>query len=171
MKIDFEALYRDHYRRVHGLCLRLLGRTAKAEDAAQEVFLRAYRTLDRYDPHQPFAAWIAGIASNHCVDLMRHQARDGKLFDGFDFEAGELEAPAPTALDTLIDAEGAAEMRAAIADLPDKYRIPIVLAYYNESSYEDIAHALGVTRNHVGVLLLRGKQLLRRRLAGPGETS
>ena len=171
MKVDFEALYRDHYRRVFGLCRRLLGRTAQAEDATQEVFVRAYRALDRYDTHQPFAAWILSIASNHCVDLLRTRARDGKLFGDVDVEIGELESSAQAPLDTLVDAERAAEIQAAIAALPDKYRLPIVLAYYNESSYDDIAHVLGIDRNHAGVLLLRAKQMLRRSLTATQEES
>ncbi|MCX7063325.1 MAG: sigma-70 family RNA polymerase sigma factor [Proteobacteria bacterium] len=171
MKIEFEALYRDHYRRVFGLCRRLLGRSTQAEDAAQEVFVRAYRSLDRYDTHQPFAAWILSIAANHCVDLLRSRARDGKLFDEFDTEIDVLDASAPGALDTLVDEQRSAEIRGAIAALPDKYRLPIVLAYYNDANYDEIAHALGVTRNHVGVLLLRAKQLLRHSLAASQEES
>jgi RNA polymerase sigma-70 factor (ECF subfamily) len=171
LKIEFEALYRDHYRRVFGLCRRLLGRSTQAEDAAQEVFVRAYRSLDRYDAHQPFAAWILSIAANHCVDLLRSRARDGKLFDEFDTEIDVLDASAPGALDTLVDEQRSAEIRGAIAALPDKYRLPIVLAYYNDANYDEIAHALGVTRNHVGVLLLRAKQLLRHSLAASQEES
>ena len=171
MKIDFEALYRDHYRRVFGLCRRLLGRSTQAEDAAQEVFVRAYRALERYDTHQPFAAWILSIAANHCVDLLRGRARDGKLFDDVDTEIEALDSSAPSALETLIDAERSAEIRDAISGLPDKYRLPIVLAYYNDANYDEIAHALGITRNHVGVLLLRAKQLLRHSLATSQEES
>lgn len=169
MKIDFAALYRSHYPRVFGLCRRLLGRTASAEDATQEVFVRAFRALDRYDASQPFAAWVLGIASNHCIDLVRRRTHGTKLFDDYQAEVTELESATRTALDSLVDAERAAEIRAAIAALPDKYRLPIVLAYYNESSYDEIAHALGTTRNHVGVLLLRAKQLLRRDLAASQE--
>lgn len=171
MKIDFETLYRDHYRRVFGLCRRLLGRSVQAEDAAQEVFVRAYRALDRYDTHQPFAAWILSIASNHCVDALRGRARDGKIFDDVATEIDALDASTPGALETLVDAERGAEIRDAIAALPDKYRLPIVLAYYNDANYDEIAHALGITRNHVGVLLLRAKQLLRRSLAASQEES
>ena len=171
MKINFEALYRDHYRRVFGLCRRLLGRSAQAEDAALEVFVRAYRALDRYDTQQPFAGWILRIASNHCVDLLRGRARDGKLFDELDSEMDALDSSAAAVLDTLVDAERSTEVRDAIAALPDKYRLPIVLAYYNDANYDEIAHALGVTRNHVGVLLLRAKQLLRHSLAPSPEAS
>ncbi len=173
MKIDFETLYRDHYPRVFGLCRRLLGAAVPAEDAAQEVFVRAYRALDRYDTHQPFAAWILSIASNYCIDLLRGRARDRKLFDtDVDSEIEARDTSAPAALDSLIDAERGAEIRDAIAALPDKYRLPIVLAYYNDANYDEIAHTLGVTRNHVGVLLLRAKQMLRQTLAASqGEST
>lgn len=171
MKVDFEALYRDHYRRVFGLCQRLLGRSAAVEDATQEVFVRAYRSIDRYDSNQPFGAWVLGIASNYCIDLLRSRARDRKLFDDSDAEIGDAESAAPSAIDALEDAQRSTEMQAAIAALPDKYRLPIVLAYYNESSYDEIARTLGTTRNHVGVLLLRAKQSLRRTLKASQEDS
>lgn len=169
MRVDFDALYRSHYRRVFGLCLRLLNKPVQAEDATQEVFMRAYRSLDRYDANQPFAPWVLGIASNHCIDLIRRRTREPMLFGDADGDATEIESAAPATLDTLVDAERDAKVRAAIAALPDKYRVPIVLAYYNESSYEEIARELGITRNHVGVLLLRAKQALRRALAVTGE--
>jgi RNA polymerase sigma-70 factor (ECF subfamily) len=169
LNVDFATLYRTHYPRVFGLCRRMLGGIGSAEDATQEVFLRAFRALDRYDSRQPFAAWVLGIAGNHCIDLVRRRAQGAKLFEEDAADAVALDASAPTALDALVDAERADEIRAAIAALPDRYRLPIVLAYYNESSYDEIAHALGVTRNHVGVLLLRARQQLRLELAGTQE--
>ena len=67
--------------------------------------------------------------------------------------------------------ERSGKVRAALAALPEKYRLPIVLAYYNDASYDEIAEALGISRNHVGVLLLRGKQALRKALAPSEEDS
>ena len=165
MKAEFEALYRDHYRRVFGLCLRLLRVPVQAEEAAQEVFVRAYRAFDRYDRGQPFSAWVLGIASNHCIDLIRRRSREADLFGDVDIEGAAVDAGSPDALKALADAERTEEIRAAVAALPDKYRLPIVLAYYNEWSYDEIASELGITRNHVGVLLLRGRQSLRQSLA------
>ncbi len=134
MKIDFEALYQSHYRRVFGLCLRLLGRAPLAEDAAQEVFVWTYRALDKYDRDQSFTAWIFGIAANHCTDLLRRRARDARMFDEGKSDGAEPVSPAPAVVDAIADAERGAEIRNAIASLPDKYRAPLVLAYYNESS-------------------------------------
>lgn len=169
MKLDFDALYRSHYRRVLGLCLRMLGRAAEAEDAAQEVFVRAYRALDRYDPAQPFGAWVLGIATNYCIDRLRKRTSDARMFVDMDAEAAELATEAPATLDLLVTAERAEAVRAAIAALPDRYRLPLVLACYGESSYDEIAAALGITRNHVGVLLLRARHALREALANSGE--
>ena len=171
LKVDFDALYRDHYVRVFGLCLRMLRGRAQAEDATQEVFVRAYRALDRYDTRQPFAAWVLGIAGNHCVDLIRRRAREPRLFGDPDAEVAGLESEAPEPPDALVDAERGEELHAAIAALPDKYRLPLVLTYYNEWSYDQVAAELGITRNHVGVLLLRARRSLRRALAASPEES
>ena len=171
MKVDFEAEYRSSYGRVFGLCLRLLGGTVLAEDAAQDAFVRAYRALDRYDPAQPFAAWVVGIARNHCIDLLRRR-RHGEL--RFGDEAAELaaaESESTEGIDALMISERGGRVRAAIAALPEKYRLPILLAYYDDASYDEIAEALGLSRNHVGVLLLRGKQALRKTLAPSEEES
>lgn len=164
LSTEFESLYRSHYRRVFGLCLRLLGRTDQAEDAAQEVFVRAYRALDSYDASAPFAAWVLRIASNHCIDLLRKRSGSVVSFGDEDADAAVVDTGSQTAFDTIAQSQTGAQVRAAIAALPEKYRLPVVLAYYSESSYEEIAATLGITRNHVGVLLLRAKQTLRRTL-------
>lgn len=142
-----------------------------AEDAAQDAFVRAYRGLDRYDPSQPFAAWVMGIARNHCIDLLRRR-RHGELRLGDEAaERAAAEAESVEGVDALVINERSDRVRAALAALPEKYRLPIVLVYYDEASYDDIAEVLGISRNHVGVLLLRGKQALRKALARSQEGS
>jgi len=169
-KVDFEAEYRSAYGRVFGLCLRLLGHTVQAEDATQEAFERIYRALDRYDATQPFVTWVLGVARNHCIDLLRHRRHGELRFGDETTERAEAQAAEAGGVDLLVDAERNADVRAAIAALPEKYRVVIVLAYYSEASYDEIAASLGITRNHVGVLLLRAKQLLRRALASTEES-
>ena len=162
---SFDELYRTHYRRVFGLCRKLLGTPEQAEDATQEVFLRAHRNFKSYDREQSFSGWVLKIASNFCVDLMRRRAKERELFGDRQIEAQEIESDSPTAVGELIASQQAAHVRGAIDSLPEKYRIPLVLAYYSDSSYEAIATTLGVSRNHVGVLILRGKQQLRQLLS------
>lgn len=171
MKVDFETEYRSCYGRVFGLCLRLLGGTVPAEDATQDTFMRAYRALDRYDAAQPFAAWVLGIARNHCIDLLRRRRGGERRFGDEAAEAAAVRSEDVEGVELLMSSERSSRVRAAIAALPEKYRVPIVLAYYNQSNYDEISTSLGISRNHVGVLLLRGKQILRRALAPSEEES
>lgn len=157
----FDILYQEYYVRVFGLCRRLLNSPQQAEDAAQEVFMRAYKSFAKYNAKQPFWQWIAAIANNYCIDVLRQRTRSNALFGS---EAAELEQIASTdtpPLTNLMTAEANHALNNALASLPDKYRVPLVLAYYNQSSYEEIASQLNISRNHVGVLLLRAKQQLR----------
>lgn len=162
----FAELYKTHYRQVRGLCRQLLGSPERAEDAAQEAFIRAYRAFSRYDPNQPFVAWIMQIARNHCLDLLRRRSTETAIFGREDEEAAAAVAgPDPDSLGAALGAERAAAVNAAVAQLPEKYRVPLALAYFADSSYDEIAAELGITRTHVGVLLCRGKQMLRKALA------
>ena len=165
----FEILYREYYVRVFGLCRRLLNASDLAEDATQEVFVRAYKAFGRYKTEQPFWQWIATIANNHCIDVLRQRNRSDALFGDEAEELDGLAGEDPPVVANLITSENADALNEAIASLPDKYRVPLVLAYFNQASYDEIAERLDVSRNHVGVLLLRAKQKLRASLAAPSS--
>lgn len=168
-KSAFGIIYAEYYRRVFGLCRRLLGSVDLAEDAAQETFMRAYRNFHKFDSKEPFWHWIAAIASNHCIDLMRRRSRDGAPFGAEQAEAELPDGAGAPVLAELVAREDADRVNAAVAALPDRYRVPLVLAYFREASYDEIAAQLGITRTHVGVLLLRAKERLRTALAAPAE--
>ena len=163
-KVAFDALYREHYRRVLGLCRRILGGTVDAEDATQEVFMRGYRSFGRYRSQDPFGPWINTIASNYCIDVLRGNRRVRDLFDT-DAEPDETESVLDNGAATLIREADSEAVNQAVEALPEQYRLPIVLAYYSDASYDEIADTPGITRNHVGVLLLRGKKKLRQQIA------
>jgi RNA polymerase sigma-70 factor (ECF subfamily) len=168
--VAFEILYKEYYVRVFGLSRRLLNSAPLAEDATQETFMRAYRNFDKYNSSQSFWQWIASITKNYCVDVLRRRSRVTKLF-GEEQEETELLESKHKHITTLIaDIEDSDALIAAIDQLPDKYRVPIVLAYFNDRTYEQIAEDLSISRNHVGVLLLRAKQQLRTNLADEGMT-
>lgn len=168
-KAGFDAHYREHYHRVRGLCRRMLGDAHEAEDAAQEVFMRGYQSFGRYRARDPFGPWIGAIASNYCVDVLRRRRRLGEVFSAELAKDPEPPDPAENGVGALISAFQADAISRAVDALPEQYRLPIVLAYYADASYAEIAETLGITPNHVGVLLLRGKQRLRRELAASDE--
>ena len=170
-EVEFAELYRIHYRRVLGLCRQLLRSTERAEDAAQEVFMRAHRGFASYDRIQPFAGWLLKIATNYCIDVMRRRRKERQIFGDESDERIEAEAGPTNVLGELLTSERAEEVKTAVAALPERYRVPLVLAYYSESSYDDIAATLGITPTHVGTLIYRAKQTLRRSLKQLEEQS
>lgn len=160
----FAALYQAHYRRVRAVCRQLLGTAERAEDAAQEAFMRAYRGLDAYDTAQPFGPWIMRIARNHCLDLLRRRRTERGIFGNEAEEAAASLHEDTDGLTGVLTAERANAVQAAVAKLPERYRLPLTLAYFADASYDEIAAVLGITRTHVGVLLCRAKQSLRKSL-------
>lgn len=156
----FGRVYGEFSNRVFGLCRKMLGSQAAAEDATSEVFERAYEALDSYDRERPFDRWILTIASRHCLNRLRRQRLEKRLFD-----EQPVETPAPAAAASPLVALESKEQRErilrAIDALPDNYRLPLVLKYYGDLSYDEIAREIGTTRNNVAVLLHRAKRELR----------
>lgn len=164
-------LYRRYARRVFGLCQYLLGAKETAEDATSEVFLKLQRSVSSYDGSAPFLSWLLRVTSNHCLDTLRRKQRDQRVILPAELDDAALAAtsPQPSPLRDAINAEERAAVRQAIAGLPQNYRVPLVLRYYSDLSYDEIAQQLRLSRSHVAVLIFRGKRALRRALAG-GDT-
>ncbi|HTY61520.1 MAG TPA: RNA polymerase sigma factor [Acidobacteriota bacterium] len=160
----FADIYQEHHRRVLNLCSYLLNSQNAAEDAAHEIFMRAQRRIETYDPALPFSSWIMKVASNYCIDILRRRGLEKRLFGVDDPESLNLSSTLPSPLSQVLTAEQSKIVRRALASLPDNFRVPIVLAYYNEFNYDQIAAVLQIPRNTVATLLFRGKQLLRQKL-------
>ncbi len=167
---DTEALgeiYRRYARRVFGLCRHILASHESAEDAMSEVFLKLQRSIGSYDGSIPFPNWLLRVAGHQCIDTLRRRQRGRLVLVEVGDETASIEpvSSEPSPLTAAISTEERRRVREAIARLPEKYRVPLVLRYYGELSYDEIAQQLGLTRNSVAVLIFRAKQELRRRLA------
>ena len=158
------ALYRYFHRRVFGLCRYLLGSETEAEDAASEVFARLPRAMNSYDTSLPFPRWLMSVTSHYCVDLLRKRNVESRLFEPAEADAPELVSATPSPLQEVLTAESRDKVRRAVAALPERYRLPLTLRYYNELSYDEIGATLELTRAHVATLIFRAKQELRRAL-------
>ena len=167
---DVEALgeiYRRYVRRVFGLCRYMLDSRERAEDATSEVFLKLQRSIKSYDGSIPFPSWLLRVAGNQCIDALRRQRRGRQVIVEVEHGATVVEAASaePSPLGAVMGKEERAQMRDAIAGLPENYRLPLVLRYYSELSYDEIAQQLDLRRNYVAALIFRAKQELRRKLA------
>jgi len=129
------ALVERFQAEVYGLCVRLLGHRHDAEDVSQEVFLRVFRSLRRWDSSRPLRPWVMGIAVNRCRTWVSQRARRPELANYLQDTAA---APAPDYSTELL-----AEIRAAVAALRPDYRTVFVLFHEHGHPYDEIALALG----------------------------
>ncbi|HXC86239.1 MAG TPA: sigma-70 family RNA polymerase sigma factor [Candidatus Cybelea sp.] len=158
-------LYRDFAPAIFRFCRRALPTREDAEDATMEIFMKLRDKLSQYDETRSFTAWLYRVAANHCWDILRRRKiRQDKETD--DVENVPLEHPDPNQLDKLIERKTSEEVRQALHKLGARARMALVLRYYSDMSYDEIADELGVRRAFVGVVLLRARHELRQALEG-----
>jgi RNA polymerase sigma-70 factor, ECF subfamily len=158
----FEEVVRRYQRRVYGVALRIVRAHDLADDVAQEAFVRAWRSLDRFDLGRPFGPWICRIAANLAVNHVRSpRAREEGLPDGH----AETPSADPGPLGAVLDAEAKRVLDEAVAGLGPEQRAVFVLRAVEEMSYEEIAEALGISQGTVMSRLFRARERLARALA------
>lgn len=163
--MTFEDVVREHQDAVYGAALRILGDRDAALDAANQTFMKAYRSRASYDPSRPIRHWLLRIAVNEAITIGRARTRE-RVRLAPEAEAAALPDHGTTPEREALDRESRDGIRAAVAKLPDLYREVVVLRYFNELSVDEVAAVLGRSSSTVGVQLLRGRQLLRKALEG-----
>jgi RNA polymerase sigma factor (sigma-70 family) len=167
---DAEAwgeLYREYAPAIFRFCRRALPTREDAEDATMEIFMKLKDKLGQYDQTRSFTAWLYKVAANHCWDMLRRRkSRQDKETE--DLENVPLEHPDPSQLDKLIQERTSEEVRRALDKLGARARMALVMRYYSDMSYDEIADSLGVRRAFVGVVLLRARHELRQALGQTG---
>ena len=165
---DAEAwgqLYGDYAPAIFRFCRRAMPTREDAEDATMEIFMKLKGKLGQYDQGRSFTAWLYKVAANHCWDLLRRRkVRQDKETE--DVAELPLENPDPNQLERLIEERTSEEVRKALDKLGARARMALVMRYYSDMSYDEIADALGVRRAFVGVVLLRARHELRQALEG-----
>jgi RNA polymerase sigma-70 factor (ECF subfamily) len=135
----FESLLRSHRSRIHGICLRYTGNVADSEDLVQEAFLRAYRGLANFRGESRFSTWLYRITVNVCLNwIASRKPRAEANPDGL-----EIEDPAPNPSERLEDRQTAAAIREAVARLPERQRMTLVLRVYEDLSHREISEIMG----------------------------
>jgi RNA polymerase sigma-70 factor (ECF subfamily) len=163
------ALVARYQSDVFGTCLRLLRDRDAALELTNTIFYKAYQNLGSYDASRPLRPWLLRIATNEAISALRRRQRERErtLPDPEEGESLVERLPGgdePEA--AVLTGERTSAVRAAVAALPDHYRLLVVLRFFHDLSYAEIAEQTGVPANTVGVQLMRARQLLRRALAG-----
>jgi RNA polymerase sigma-70 factor, ECF subfamily len=157
----FAELVERYKDAVQNLSYRMLSNTTEAEDVTQETFVRAYTQLATYKPVHKFSTWLLSIASHLAIDQLRRRRfltlplEDVPFLEWVaDLGAGPEE--------TALEGEQQDEIQAYLKRLPSKYRAVILLRYWYDFSYEEIALALNLTSPLVKARLHRARELLAR---------
>jgi len=160
-KAAFGKLVEAYQTPVYNLAYRMLNNAGEAEEAAQEAFIRAYTRLDSYDPAHKFSTWMLSITSNYCIDIIRK--RRALLLS--------IDEPLPPHPALMSDNSKGPEaqvvmnqqqemVQALLSELPEDYRETVVLRYWYDLSYEEIAEMMDTTVSAIKSRLFRARRLL-----------
>lgn len=153
----YAALVRRHSRRVYAICLGVLGKTSEVEDMFQDTFVKGLTRLHTLRDDGQFTGWISQIARNLCRDHYRKSQRRHEL----------LQRRHPVDAATAVNEY--ADLHAALQKLPERYRLPLVLFYFDGKSSERLAEELNLTKAGASSRLFRARNALRKLLAGKEE--
>jgi RNA polymerase sigma-70 factor (ECF subfamily) len=173
-KEAFSTLVKRHETRVYNVCLRILGNREDARDATQDAFLTALRKLSQFRGEAAFTTWLHRVAVNACYDALRKRKRQPMLRLAADDDHQREVEPGPTIPDPADALAAGIDVARALSQVPEDYRIALVLADVQDLPYEDIARVLGVPLGTVKSRVHRGRIALARALgldAGPKGTA
>jgi len=168
----FSELVERYQSKLVNYLYRVVRNTDEAHDLAQEVLIKVYQALDRFDPTYRFSTWVFRIAQNAAIDLMRRRrfrlVSLTRSDDGYEGEREDWELPAhEVRADVELERrEVDHEVQSAVARLPWEYRELILLRHYGELSYEEIAEARRMPLGTVKNKLFRARQMLKGMLGG-----
>ncbi len=167
----FEYLVQKYRRPMVGFMFRMAHSNAAAEDLAQEVFLRVYRSRESYEASAKFSTWLYRIATNlavnHARDTRHERPENTVSLDEPDEESGRtLDLPdgAPSAEETMVQRERLAAIRQRVQALPERQRIAVVMHKYQQMDYRQIADVLKLSESATKSLLFRAYETLREQL-------
>ncbi len=155
-----DQLLRRHYDRMHAVCRRITGNEADAADATQEAMIAVVRGLTRFDGRSAFGTWVYRIATNASLDELRRRRRRPQL-SGRDSDTGtgkdwheQIDHDGELRIEHIADRF---EIDAALAELPEDFRVPVVLRDVADLDYSEIAEVLNVPIGTVKSRIARGR--------------
>lgn len=160
-KAAFGKLIEAYQGPVYNLAYRMLNNEAEAEEAAQEAFIRAYTRLNTYDPKRKFSSWMLTIASNYCIDIIRKRRMilmsiDEPLPPNPALHSEPSRGPEAQ----LMRSEEQAFVQQLLQFLPEEYRQAVVLRYWFDHSYDEIAEIMNTSVSAIKSRLFRARKML-----------
>jgi RNA polymerase sigma factor (sigma-70 family) len=164
----FGELVRRYQDPVYGMVVRAVGASDDAQDIAQEVFLRVFRSLDGFKGESKFSTWLYRVTWNLCADWLRRNRRPNRRAAMIE-EADSLPDGRVDPEEGFLEEEQRAAVRQALSELDEKYRGVVDLHYYQKLSYDQIAVVLDMPVKTVETRLYRARKMLRASLESSGR--
>lgn len=168
---EFAAIASEHFNTLYSTAMRLARNASEAQDLVQETLLKAYRFFDHFEAGTNVKAWLFTILRNTYINNYRKTARQQEYVDFERIEPFYADsAPVPEAverhaLEAMLHHVVQDDVKRALDELPEVYRLVVLLADMAELSYKDIATIVGCPEGTVMSRLFRGRRLLRKSLA------
>jgi len=158
----FDVLLERYKNLVFSVVLRMVNCREDANDQAQEVFIKIYKNLEKYNPEFNFSTWVIRIATNHVIDF-RRRSKQAAMTGSLDEleETGTARAVSGSPEDEYLAKEQTKMLHDAIESLPDMYKIPIVLYHRQGLSYQEIADVVDEPMSKVKNRIFRARKLLK----------
>ena len=156
----FEELVRRHQRGVVTNCVYLSGSPTDSEDLAQEVFVKAYFGLARFEGRATFKTWLHKIKANHCINFVKKKRL--RTVDVASSAIESVASPEPTAEREVDQGADRARIESVLLEMSETLRVPLVLRDMDGMAYEDIADQLGIGLSAVKMRIKRGREEFRR---------
>lgn len=157
----FAELLSRYKNLVYSVVLRMVNDSEEANDLAQEIFIKIYKNLDKYQPEYKFSTWIIRITTNHVIDFRRKKKQETVSIDDMVYEPSDYITPESS----YIEKERNTSIFSALNSLPDMYKIPIVLYHQQGLSYQEIAQMIGEPLSKVKNRIFRGRKMLKELLS------
>ena len=152
----FGGLVDTYKDMVYTLCLRMLTSEADAEEAAQDVFVKAFRSIGNFQAKSKFSTWLYRIAYNHCISVIRKKVKLIDLVD--EVPEGEPDQGEMNGLESLSAEERSRYLKMAIDSLAETDAVVVTLFYYDELSLEEIAKVTGLSNSNIRIKLHRSRK-------------
>lgn len=159
---SFSQLVLRYKKLVYSVAFKFARDGEEAEDLSQEIFIKLFRSLGRYNPQFKFSTWTVKVATNICLDFVRKKRLNSISMDEFENIAVNDNSPE----DMVLEKERVLIVREAIASLPEIYRTPIVLYHHKGMSYKEIAAVLNKPISIVKNRIFRARLTLKESLSG-----
>jgi len=161
----WDLIVRQYWRKVFNVAYKFVGRHDEAEDLAQDIFLKVFKSLDTFDRRANFQTWLISVSRNLCIDHYRSVRKERETINR-DVNASELSPASPDEgpVAAMEQQDRVVLLRQALAALPESLRTAVLMRDIQERSYQEIAETLRLPEGTVKSRINRGRTELARQI-------